>query len=89
MSDSQYDADDMQSAIVDQSWLRTKYASVWEGPDLELIVLQNGRGSESWKWTARGWREPDDGDHCDAYGWCNAITRSQAETEALWWYLEK
>lgn len=70
-------------------WWRSEFASVWVGPDVELIVVQNGRSSEAWKWTARGWREPSDGDYADAGGWCNATSRGSAETDALRWYLEK
>lgn len=69
-------------------WHRTEFLSFWGGPDLELVVLQNGGSSESWKWTARGWREPGEGDGATD-GWCECISRSKAEDEAIRWYMQK
>lgn len=70
-------------------WFRTAFCSVWGGPHLELIVVQNGRSSENWQWTARGWREPDDCDGADRWGWVETSTRKAAENAALQWYLDK
>jgi hypothetical protein len=70
-------------------WQRSEFTSIWVGPDIELIVVQNGGSSESWKWTARGWREPDDDWMVDAYGWVNNVSRAGAEKEALRFYMEK
>lgn len=70
-------------------WFRTSFCSVWGGPDLELIVVQNGRSCENWQWTARGWREPDECDGADRWGWVETSTRQAAEDAALQWYLEK
>ena len=70
-------------------WNRTEFTSVWQGESLELIVVQCSGSSEAWKWTARGWREPSEGDGADAEGWVEATTRTIAEKAALKWYMEK
>jgi len=70
-------------------WHRTVFSSVWAGPDLELIVVQNGRSSENWKWTCRGWREPDECDESDSEGWVGCVSREEAEKSALQWYMQK
>lgn len=70
-------------------WLRTSFLSLWKGPDIELIVVQNGRSSENWKWTARGWREPDECHESNGDGWCEEASRERAENEALKFYMEK
>ena len=62
-------------------WERTDFTSVWAGPAIDLIVIQNDGPSESWCWTARGWREPDE--------WQEEVSREAAEQAALRWYLEK
>ena len=64
------------------NWHRSEFISVWQGPDIELLVLQNGGSSEDWRWTARGWREPE--------YWSEAFsTREKAEEAALVFYLDK
>ena len=70
-------------------WFRSSFMSFWGGPDLEIIVVQDGRSSEDWKWTCRGWREPDDIDKSDEQGWVRALDRESAEEAAMWWYMEK
>lgn len=75
--------------VILHSWHRTVFSSVWKGPDIELIVVQTNGSSESWQWTARGWREPDDADGADNWGWCEVSTREGAEKSALQFYLEK
>ena len=70
-------------------WVRSAFCSVWQGESLELIVVQCSGSSEAWKWTARGWREPDECDGADAEGWVEATTRTIAEQAALKWYMEK
>lgn len=63
-------------------WLRFEFVSLWAGPDIELVVLQEGGSSEAWRWTARGWREPED--------WSEPwASREQAERAALQFYLQK
>ena len=37
-----------------ETWVRGDSFSVWRGPLIQLIVLQNGGSGESWQWTARG-----------------------------------
>lgn len=69
-------------------WRRSAFTSVWRGPDLELVVVQNSGSDESWSWTARGWREPDDCDGADKWGWVNTATRNDAENAALRFYME-
>lgn len=69
-------------------WTRTTFTSIWRGPDIELIVVQNAK-SENWQWTARGWRQPDDIDSADKWGWCETAGREDAEALALAFYLEK
>lgn len=70
-------------------WVRTEFVSIWRGPDIELIVVQSNGSSESWQWTARGWREPDDCNGADQWGWCEVATRRGAELTALEFYLER
>jgi len=62
---------------------------MWIGPDIELIVVQCSGSSESWRWTARGWREPCDDWGIDGQGWVEVTTREFAEEAALRFYLEK
>lgn len=63
-------------------WMRGVFTSIWEGPDLSLIVVQRGGPSEAWQWTCRGWREPEN-------DWMWAASREAAEQAALAFYLEK
>lgn len=70
-------------------WIRGNSFSAWIGPDIDLIVVQSGGSSESWHWTARGWREPDDDWGADKDGWCETGSREAAEQAALAFYLEK
>lgn len=83
------DAKERQRNTGTEGWYRTTFCSVWGGPNLELIVVQNGRSCENWQWTARGWREPDDADGADKWGWVETGDRAAAESHALRWYLEK
>lgn len=73
----------------DSVWIRTVFTSVWTGPYIVLVVVQDNGSSESWKWTARGYREPDEGDSADEQGWVSAVSQKQAEKAALAFYLEK
>ena len=73
--------------IEQTQWKRTEFTSIWFGPDIELIVVQNGRSYESWQWTARGWREPDDCDGADKWGWVETTSRDACEKAALIFYL--
>ena len=70
-------------------WIRAEFVSIWIGPDIDLIVVQSNGSSESWQWTARGWREPDDANGADNFGWCEVSTRKIAEDAALRFYMEK
>ena len=65
-----------------EGWHRTDFCSIWAGPDIDLIVLQAAGPSEAWDWSARGYRELDD-------GWKREVSRERAEREALKFYLEK
>ena len=71
-----------------ERWSRTTFTSLWQGPDLEIAVVQTGRSSENWRWTVRGWREPDEIDGADQDGWVEECGREIAERAALRWYLE-
>jgi hypothetical protein len=53
-------------------------------------VLTNNGDSELWKWTARGYREPD-GETLRPGSWCaeEYVSREKAELAALKFYLEK
>jgi len=73
----------------ESQWVRSEFFSIWHGPDIELIVVQNCGSSASWQWSARGWREPDDDDGADNWGWCETSTREVAERFALEFYMEK
>lgn len=73
----------------DSCWIRGEFLSVWIGPDIELIVVQSGGPSESWHWTARGWRKPDDDWGSDQDGWVETGSREAAEKAAMAFYLEK
>lgn len=70
-------------------WFRSSWSSVWNGPCLQLIVVQNGRSSESWAWTARGWREPDECDGAGVDGWVKGDGQKSCEESAMKWYLSK
>lgn len=72
----------MAEAVAESQWVRGSFTSVWEGPDLTLIVVQAHSPSESWEWTCRGWREPED-------AWTSAVSRDAAEKAAMQFYLEK
>lgn len=72
-----------------ETWVRGDSFSVWRGPLIELIVLQNCGSDESWQWTARGAREPDGDWGADRWGWCETATRGAAEEQALAFYDEK
>lgn len=78
----------MTEPDVGPGWHRETFLSFWGGPDLELIVIQDAGPSENWKWTARGWRTPDEGDGA-INGWVTAISRFQAEDAAIQWYMQK
>lgn len=71
------------------TWYRSTFCSVWQCASLELIVVQCSGSDESWKWTARGARQPSEADGADAEGWVQATTRKLAEQAALKWYLAK
>lgn len=71
-----------QLAIAESQWVRGAFTSVWEGPDLTLIVVQSHGASEAWHWTCRGWREPED-------AWMYAVSREAAEKAAMLFYLGK
>lgn len=73
----------------ESQWFRSKSTSIWHGPNLELIVVQNAGSDESWSWTARGWREPDECDGADRWGWVNTSSREACEKAAIRWYMDK
>ena len=68
-------------------WHRTDFVSVCDTEFTDLIVVQMAC-TESWQWTARGWRQPDDCDGATADGWVWAATRTQAEAAASRWWAE-
>lgn len=68
-------------AIAESEWVRGDFTSVWEGPDLTLIVVQGHHTLESWSWACRGWREPEE-------AWVWAPSREAAEKAAMAFYLE-
>lgn len=69
----------MITQIAESQWVRGEFTSVWEGPDLTLIVVSTR--TEAWAWTCRGWREPED-------EWVRAPSREAAEKAAMQFYLE-
>jgi hypothetical protein len=71
------------------TWVRSAFGSFWSGPRIELIVVQNSGSDESWSWTARGWRQPDDDWGANKWGWVNTTTREAAENAALRFYMQK
>lgn len=78
----------LTAEIVESCWFRSEFASIWRGPDLELIVVQSPR-TESWFWTCIGWRSPDDADGASKYGWVWAVSREAAEKQAIEFYMQK
>lgn len=74
-------------AIHESRWMRSEFVSVWIGPDLELICVQSA-AAESWRWTARGWRQPDDDWAADRQCWVEAVSRKSAEAHAMRFYME-
>lgn len=87
--DAQSQCDVKPKSDVGPGWHREAFLSFWAGQQLELIVLQNGGSSENWKWTARGWRRPDEGDGADEFGWLEETSRAKAEAAAIRWYMQK
>lgn len=75
--------------IAEPQWNRTSFTSIWHGPDIELIVVQNYGSDESWSWTARGFRQPGEDDGVDRWGWVNTTSREACEKAAMGFYLEK
>lgn len=72
--------------IAESVWSRSEFASIWRGPDLELVVVSPG-GCESWRWTCIGWRTPSNEE--DGSCWMWSASRETAEREAMQFYLEK
>lgn len=90
--DGESETSNSQSTQKLTQWHRDESFSVWKGVkevSLQLIVVQNSGADESWSWTARGWREPDDDYGADKWGWVASSTREAAESAALQFYLEK
>lgn len=70
-------------------WQRTSFMSFWGGPKLELFVIQSAGSSDSWFWTCRGWREPDECHGADSDGWVESFSREACEKAAIAFYMEK
>jgi hypothetical protein len=72
-----------RAAISAAGWRRFDFCSVWEGPDLTLVVIQENHEGEDWRWACRGWREPET-------AWSESFTtREKAESAALEFYLQE
>lgn len=82
-------SDGQSASRPEPGFSRTSFTSLWIGPDIELIIVQNAGASEGWKWTARGWRRPDECDGADRHGWVDAISQNAAESAAIRWYMDK
>ena len=75
--------------IIQFKWLRTEYASIWFGPGIELMVINETTSNQGWSWTVGGPRKPSAAIGSNHQPWRETETREAVEAAAMKVYVEK